>query len=208
MEEEATKLIQSREDNYCRLTELIDVPELDVWRNEQLPAELVRRHGEKDVYLTRDELIKLMDWKLKKGKFRATLPKLIRQNESTFVMQCTRGAFSTMLKDLDKELTTEEYTAMIKSAMKGVCLLRGVGPATGSLILSSLSGITSRAPPFFSDEAGSYVLSKMGVFKGKLKYTMGEYLQYLSWFVDLDPHLEHNKTLLEQGAWCEWLSSH
>jgi hypothetical protein len=201
---EIAKLLQSREDFYDTLTVQKDIEDLDKWRNE-FPKELVNRYKEDSLYITKKELKKLMDWKLHKGKYRATLPKLIQQNDEKLVVQCSKSAFLTILKGKGKEDDPKEYIKTIKSSMATICQLRGVGPATGSLILSLLSEITHRAPPFFSDEAGMYVLTQLGEFKGKLKYNNAEYMKYLQWFVDLDPEMEHSKTLLEQGAWCEWL---
>lgn len=195
------ELLRSRAEHYEQLTELKGVKELDGWRNE-FPAELKERHEKGELYINKDELKKLMSWKLNKGKYRASLPKLIEQNDPKLVIQCSRGAFALVLKESD-----DDYIKTMKSAMSTICKLRGVGPATGSLVLSLLSEITHRAPPFFSDEAGIYVLSDLGAYKGKLQYSTAEYFKYLAWFEDLDPTREYNRTLLEQAAWCEQLKS-
>lgn len=44
--------------------------EIDAFYRVELPKVVARRHPE--VYITQDELVKIMDWKLSRGKWRCT----------------------------------------------------------------------------------------------------------------------------------------
>ncbi|CAH2353927.1 hypothetical protein CLIB1423_13S02058 [[Candida] railenensis] len=187
--------------------------QLDEWRNADLPGILKARYDEEgETWLTKDELILLMDWKLAKGKFRPTLPKLIRQNEAAQVESITRSAFKTLLNylqnksfpftDSDKKL----YISTVKDATKKASELRGVGPATASLILSLAEPISSLAPPFLSDESFIYFVLEPTRPDTKIKYNLKEYTdEYLPAIFDILDGNNNNKEQslveLEKGAW-------
>ncbi|ODV74976.1 uncharacterized protein CYBJADRAFT_171985 [Cyberlindnera jadinii NRRL Y-1542] len=204
MKGKATKtiaeLLEHRTKHYDELVELRDLTPLDQWRSVELPALLFKERTSKP-YITKKELQRLLDWKLKKGKYRATLPKLIAQNDDKLVVQCSTSAFKEVLS-LDETEDQDKYNAGIRSALKTICQLKGVGPATGSLVLSLLSKFTHRAPPFFSDECAVEVLEDLGQYKGKLSYTLPEYMRFLQWFQQKDPEFEYDRTQLEQALWC------
>ena len=81
------------------------------------------------------------------------MKQLISSNSSTEVEQTTTEAFSQPLKSLDK----------ILAAVKGLSVLKGVGPATATMILQAYSNDV----PFMSDEA---MLQVFNGDKSKLKY--------------------------------------
>lgn len=170
--------------------------DLDLWRH-QFPVELAKRYenGE-EISLSHDELKKLMKWKLKKGKFRPTLQKLINENDPKSVSSVTKEAFKLVL-DSVKDLDEDTYVKLIKTSLTILVKLRGVGPATASLILSLLNKITKIAPPFFSDEAAYYIFKS----HDKLKYSMSEYIKFLRLFYQLNDKFEYDFTQLEGGAW-------
>lgn len=152
--------------------------DLDKWRQSTLPGLLAERE---DFHLSKDELVLLMDWKLAKGKFRPTLPKLIKSNDEDTVRSTTSAGLSMFMDfAVNKswaDVTLDEYQAATKAALKKLCELKGVGPATGSLILSLLAQRTQLAPPFFSDEAFMYVVRDSLRPGQPIKYNVKEYVE-------------------------------
>ncbi|EGW31087.1 uncharacterized protein SPAPADRAFT_141865 [Spathaspora passalidarum NRRL Y-27907] len=180
--------------------------ELNQWRLQELPETLAQRlEDTKSIWLTKDELVLLMDWKLANGKFRATLPKLIRSNDESTVEAVTKQGFQIWLTFRRTTGTNDlwddfAYKGMIKSSFKKLCELRGVGPATASLILSLIHKIDKKwAPPYFSDESFLYYVNP----EDKIKYTVKEYLDlFLPAFLVL--HVQDSDVSmdeLERGAW-------
>lgn len=105
---------------------------------------------DKKPFLTREELMALVEWKFRKGKPRYALRKLLLGNSESFVLDCTRSG----LKAADR--------GDILEAVDELCQLRGVGPATASAILSF------RRPdlcPFMDDEVIE------ALYNGKRGYT-------------------------------------
>lgn len=182
--------------------------QLDDWRNVELPGIVTDRWKRgAETWITKDELVLLMDWKLAKGKFRPTLPKLIRQNEAEVVEQVTKSAFNTILQFVKGKahLTKGDdlkYISTVKEATKKVSELRGVGPATGSLILSLLVGILKLAPPFLSDESFIYFVVEPSRSGTKIKYNLKEYTdEFLPVFLELVAENDESFVSLEKGAW-------
>lgn len=174
--------------------------ELDEWRCLELPTTLEQRFEEHEsTWLTKDELALLMDWKLAKGKFRPTLPKLIQSNAPETVKSVTKDGLQLMLDYFLKsqKITQKEYTETVKKSIKKLSELRGVGPATASLMLSLLVNIHSRSPPFFSDESFLYYVDPLD----KIKYNVKEYTDMLLpvYFELADDSVTFDT--LERGAW-------
>lgn len=108
------------------------------------------------------------------------------------------------IKSIEGELTKDRYLDHVKQSLKIITKLRGVGPATGSLVLSLLVSVTELAPPFLSDESARYMLRRDGVADTyKLKYTVPEYLRYLAVHWDLCSGSRDNYKFnqLEHGSW-------
>ncbi|CDR38420.1 CYFA0S02e01464g1_1 [Cyberlindnera fabianii] len=208
-----SQLLKSHQKYYDKFTKEVArndklVP-LDKWRNE-FPETLKERYNTdpKSLLLTKPELIRLMDWKLTKGKFRPTLFKLLNQNSEESIETATKDGFAQFLELKDsEEVTKDEYLTITKKSIQTLSTLRGIGPATASLMLSLLSSITNLAPPFFSDESAEWTFVKIrGTEVEKLKYSIGEYMEYVEWWFDLiGPKFKECGALLEQGAWCERL---
>lgn len=198
----------------------LTLAELDKWRAYELPGILHQRFEKKsNCWLTKDELVLLMDWKLAKGVFRPSLPKLIKSNPPDQVEEITKAGF-TMFLDYTKEIKNAEhfwkdgseerrkqYKSNIRSTFKKICELKGVGPATASLILSLLCKINKYlVPPFFSDESFMYYVIDPFRPDTKIKYSVKEYVDELleSYFDILfgfkgDNFL--NMDILEKGGW-------
>ncbi|GIK02727.1 hypothetical protein Aspvir_006788 [Aspergillus viridinutans] len=121
-------------------------------------------------YLEKDELVQLMEWKLKHGVFRPTLLGLVRSNQAALVRRTTTSAFAAVpasdpaadLASADAEAESEESevdSAFPKQSLEALTApLRGVGPATASLILS----VATEAAPFYSDDVFLWLC--LGVF--------------------------------------------
>ncbi|OIW26104.1 hypothetical protein CONLIGDRAFT_656656 [Coniochaeta ligniaria NRRL 30616] len=106
-----------------------------------------------------DDVKTLVNWKLRYGKFRPTLMKLVSSNEPDFVTQTVKEA-------------SESYRgkADVGAALGILTKLKGIGPATASLLLSVLH---PERVIFFADEA-FYWLCCSGQ-KESIKYNAKEY---------------------------------
>lgn len=126
--------------------------ELDGWR-----IQLSREVRKDPRPITHEELAKLMQWKLKRGTFRPKLQQLAESNSSVEVKETTKKAVDLINK------------GEIIDSIKELCNLKGVGPATASL----LGSVISEEVPFFSDEAFDHVCP--GV---KITYTLKTYQNF------------------------------
>ncbi|KAJ9656791.1 hypothetical protein H2198_004679 [Neophaeococcomyces mojaviensis] len=145
----------------------------DQWRYETLPGSLKAGHG-----LGKDQLARLVRWKITHGISRPFLPSMIQKNSEAEVQQHTAHA-STLLSNLKD--SSNRYKA-VGAALDEVCKLKGVGPATGTLVLSIYD---PRHVPFFADEVFAWVVDRGGnegwsdqrfeVKNLKLKYDRKEY---------------------------------
>lgn len=88
---------------------------LDRWYREDLPTAI---EGRAEKHVTREELERLMAWKLARGRFRPRLQQLVATNSPEVVVQRSAAAFR-LLPDM-------------RAAITELCALRGVGPATAS----------------------------------------------------------------------------
>ncbi|NP_001181882.1 uncharacterized protein [Bos indicus] len=141
---------------------------LDQWYREELPAAIGAR-AEKHV--TRDELERLLAWKLARGRFRPRLQQLVAANSPELVVQHSAAAF---------RLLPDMYAAVM-----ALCALRGVGPATASAVLAAGA---PEVAAFMSEEAVAAVPGLPA-----LQYTVKHYLLYLS-------RVQERATALSQGS--------
>ncbi|TRY93042.1 hypothetical protein DNTS_025168 [Danionella cerebrum] len=115
-----------------------------------------------ECFLTRAELVKIMEWKLMKGKFRPRLQQLIGSNVEELVQSSSKKAFS-LLPD-------------VQAAITELCKLKGVGPATASAILAA--GAPDKVA-FMADEAVESIAELRPV-----QYTAKHYARYLQKMLD------------------------
>ncbi|XP_012838366.1 PREDICTED: uncharacterized protein LOC105958910 isoform X2 [Erythranthe guttata] len=109
------------------------IPLDDFYRNE-LPNLLHKRNP--NPYITTDELSKLMQWKLARGKWRPRLLSFVSSLDDAVVRNASGKAFAS-LPDVSK-------------AVSELTVLKGVGPATASAVLAAYAPDVA---PFMSDEA-------------------------------------------------------
>uniref|UniRef100_A0A8C8S243 Uncharacterized protein n=1 Tax=Pelusios castaneus TaxID=367368 RepID=A0A8C8S243_9SAUR len=128
--------------------------ELDKWYQEELPLAIA---GRKEKYLTQGEVVKLMEWKLARGKFRPRLQQLVATNSSEMVESCTRKAFQ-LLPD-------------VAAAITELSQLKAVGPATASAILAA--GVPETVA-FMADEAMESIPGLTPI-----QYTLKHFILYL-----------------------------
>lgn len=191
--------------------------QLDDWRRNKLPEILKDRYQRQNsCWLQKDELVLLMDWKLAKGKYRPTLPSLIKSNSDDSVVEITKEGFHILLSYVEKVEVDQfwknleadskkEYLEIVKKACDQFCKLRGVGPATASLICSLTTNINEvLAPPFFSDESFMFYILEPLRPETKIKYNIKEYIEELvSLYADILKTRTHVKSMnvLENGGW-------
>ncbi|XP_061350472.1 uncharacterized protein LOC133295647 isoform X2 [Gastrolobium bilobum] len=104
----------------------------DFYRNE-LPSLLHQRNP--NPFLTTQELSKLMQWKLTRGKWRPRLLDFVSSLDDAVVKSASQKAFQS-LPDISK-------------AVSELNVLKGVGPATASAVLAAFA---PHLTPFMSDQ--------------------------------------------------------
>ncbi|KAL9064328.1 MAG: hypothetical protein Q9157_007873 [Trypethelium eluteriae] len=144
--------------------------QLEEARMVLIPESLRELKKDKEAYLTVHELAQLTEWKLKNGTFRPSLLQLVNSNAEKEVIESTMEAFGWISKAPRTDRSDD-----VDRPINRLTKLRGVGPATASLILSCYD--QSRFP-FFSDELYRWLRwdEEKGIgWDRKLKYTKGEY---------------------------------
>jgi len=138
-------------DNYPKKK---DLKQLDGWYQNEF-GNLIRERNPH--HLVKVDLIKLMKWKLTRGKFRPRLTQMIEENKEEDIVKYSKEAFSFIDDDP-------------KKSIQALCKLKAVGPATASAILTAYK---PEKYAFMADEAVNEVL------KGKIDYTLKYYMKYL-----------------------------
>ena len=127
--------------------------ELDRWYHEELPRLIAART---EAHLTHGELVRLTEWKMARGVWRAPNLVLVRGNEASVVEETSGKALAKI----------PHPTAPIAELAK----LKGVGPATAS---AALAAVAPERYPFF-DELVAAQLPGLG----PVAWTLGYYAKY------------------------------
>lgn len=132
----------------------------------------------------------------KHGTFRPKLLQLVESNPTETIESTTKAAFSLLPKDPSPKA--------ILAALKVLTGLRGIGPATASLLLSVYAPGTV---PFFSDEVfrwvmwGDPVAGKVSGWKRPIKYNVKEYEILVERVGELSKRLGVGAVEVERAAW-------
>jgi hypothetical protein len=133
--------------------EVARLPELDAWYHAELPA-LVRARP--SAHVTLPELVRVTEWKMARGVWRAPNLVLVRGNDADAVAR-----------------TSAEALAAIPHPTRpiaGLATLAGVGPATASAVAAAAA---PERYPFFDELVAAQVPAL-----GAVKWTLGYYARY------------------------------
>ena len=129
------------------------LPGLDSWYRDELPDLIAARRRP---HVTHAELVRVTEWKMARGVWRARNLLLVRGNEPSLVVATTGDALGAI----------PDETAPIATLAE----LAGVGPATASAVAAAAS---PENYPFFDELVGAQVPAL-----GKLAFTLGYYRRY------------------------------
>lgn len=154
------------------------LPELDRWYRAELPATIAARQP---AHVTLPELVRLTEWKMARGVWRAPNLVLVRGNDPDVVVETSAGALAKI----------PHPTAPIAA----LATLAGVGPATASAVAAA------SAPdlyPFF-DELVAGQLPGLG----KVAWTLGFYARYAAALRERAERLGQGWTpvMVERALW-------
>ncbi|ETS81191.1 hypothetical protein PFICI_06193 [Pestalotiopsis fici W106-1] len=158
--------------------------ELDEFRYEKAPEQFRSQSPKRT--MTHDDVKTLVDWKLRHGKFRPTLMKLVSSNDGGTVadtIQQAMGAYWDEGQDAS-------------AALAAICKLKGIGPATASLLLSVHD---PERVIFFSDEAFWWLCCSGQ--KAPIKYNPKEYAELNQAAQALVQRLNVSATAVEKVAY-------
>ena len=127
--------------------------ELDGWYHGELPKALA---GRTPARLSLDELVRVVEWKMHRGVYRARNLQLVRGNDPAEVETASREAFAA----------APHPTAPIARLAR----LRGVGPATASAVLAAAH---PDVYPFFDDVVAAEIPDL-----GRVDFTLKAYARY------------------------------
>jgi hypothetical protein len=152
--------------------------DLDQWYRDVLPDAIAARRAP---HVTHTELVKLTEWKMARGVWRARNLALVRGNDLKAVVKTSTDAL-TMIPH-----PTSPITALTE--------LAGVGPATAS-------GVVSAARPDlypFFDELVAAQVPKLGA----VAWTTGYYRRYADALRERASELAHGWTpvMVERALW-------
>jgi hypothetical protein len=133
------------------------LPGHDAWYRQVLPA-LVQ--GREPMHVTHDEMVRITEWKMARGVWRAPNLALVRRNPPGAVEAATAEA-ATLLGAPAK-------------ALAALCALGGVGPATASAVLAVMAPAVF---PFF-DELVTGQVAPFVEGMGTIAWTAPYYRKY------------------------------
>jgi hypothetical protein len=129
------------------------LPAHDAWYREELPALIAQRSP---AHITHDELVRLTEWKMARGVWRAPNLVLVRGNAPDEVARVSADALA-LVPHPTKPIAT-------------LATFAGVGPATASAVAAAH---TPSLYPFFDELVAAQIPSL-----GKVAWTMRYYAKY------------------------------
>ena len=147
---------------------------LDAFVRIELPRRVKSRAekggGSRDsgARLFKDEYVKVVDWKLSRGKFRPGLMKYARALDDDAIVRASKEAFA-----LAHSKDGRKGKGDLVDAMNPLIALRGCGPATASAFMSCADDRF----PFFSDEALAVVIGNGN--NDKDRYSLPRYREFM-----------------------------
>jgi hypothetical protein len=150
----------------------------DHWYRDELPGLIAAR---RPALVTRDELVKVTEWKMARGVWRQRNLILVRSNEPTAVENASRAALSQI----------PNPTTPVATLAK----LAGVGPATASAVLSAAA---PEVYPFLDDLVADQVPDL-----GPVDYTLKYYARYADALRQRAQQLgaDWTPTMVERALW-------
>jgi hypothetical protein len=154
------------------------LPELDRWYREELSTALAARTP---MHVTHAELVRLTEWKMARGVWRAPNLVLVRSNAADAVVEASTLALSRV----------PHPTAPIAALAK----LKGVGPATASAVMAAAAPGTY---PFFDELVAGEVPAL-----GTVAWMLGYYARYASALRERATALgeEWTPVMVERAVW-------
>jgi hypothetical protein len=152
--------------------------DLDEWYREELPEAVAKRRPR---HATLAELVRLTEWKMARGVWRAPNLVLVKGNDADLVKQTSADALAS----------APHPTAPIAALAK----LAGVGPATASALAAAAEPSTY---PFFDELVAAQVPEL-----GAVKWTLGYYARYADALRERARELggEWTPVLVERAVW-------
>ena len=129
------------------------LPGHDAWYRDELPASIAAR---RQPHITHAELVRVSEWKMSRGVWRARNLALVRGNAAALVVETSTDALG-MVPDPAAPIAT-------------LAELAGVGPATASAVAAAAY---PELYPFFDELVGAQVPGL-----GTLAFTLGYYKRY------------------------------
>lgn len=152
--------------------------ELDAWYRDELSPAIGKRHPR---HATLAELVKLTEWKMARGVWRAPNLVLVKGNDAELVKKTSAAALAS----------APHPTAPVATLAK----LDGVGPATASALASAAEPAIY---PFFDELVAAQVPGL-----GAVKWTMSYYAKYADALRERARKLggEWTPVLVERALW-------
>lgn len=156
--------------------------EHDTWYRTVLPKLIASRRF---VYVQHDDMVRITEWKMARGVWRAPNLVLVRSNTPDAVVSASRSAGEQIPHP------TKPVTALVA--------LRGVGAATASALLAVLA---PSVYPFFDEDVAAQVPQL-----GPVAWTNGYYAKYAAALRERSAHLsaafgrECTPVMVERALW-------
>lgn len=175
------KTLRRALDDYTAVVErqgVARLPELDRWYRDELPGLIADRNP---AHVTHAEMVRLTEWKMARGVWRAPNLVLVRGNDPASVVETSTAALARI----------PHPTAPVSELAK----LKGVGPATAS---AAAAAAAPEIYPFF-DELVAAQLPGLG----PVAWTLGYYAKYADALRLAARELggEWTPVLLERALW-------